>query len=215
LEAKRYDFYLTDSDGCTAYAFGDFRAGQGQVPSAPIRLVLANPLVKYCWISGGNKQIIPQFQVWNDGPFTIKQGATVLYTSAGVPAGTVITLPSVVTVPITNITTFTLVDDTHPLCTFNLTVDFTSQVPTSALSANASQTTSGPCSSPTPSNGTISCTASGGWGGYTFLWYKNGNPTGITTSTATVTPSDCGTSWQCSVTDSQGCVKLSNTIIIS
>lgn len=214
LQSKRYDFYLTDSNGCTAYAFGDFREGFGSVPSNPIRLELANPTEKYCWISGGNKQIIPQFQVWNDGAFTIIQGSTVLYTSTGVPAGTTITLPSVVTVPSNNITTFTLVDDVNPTCTVNYTVDFTSQLPATALNAIASQTSNGPCSFPS-SNGTITCVASGGWGGYTFQWYKNGVATGITTATVTIPPSDCGTDWKCVVTDVEGCIKISNTITIS
>jgi hypothetical protein len=213
LTANRYDFYLTDSNGCTAYEFADFRVGGGHVPNNPIRMVLANPMEKYCWISGSNKQILPQFQIWNEGPFTIKQGATVLYTSTtGVPAGTTISLTTIVTVPITNITTITLVDTNHPTCTFDLTINFTSQVPSSALNAVATQPTNGPCSA---TNGTVNCAASGGWAGYTYLWYRNGVSTGITTQTATVTPIDCGSKWQCRVIDTEGCVKLSNIITIS
>jgi hypothetical protein len=212
LQDKRYDFYLTDSDGCTAYAFGDFRPGEGHVPLEPLRLEIANPSDKYCWVNGV-KEVQPKLQVWADGPFVIIQGLTVIYSSPGVPAGSTITLLSTISVNSSNNATLKLKETTHNCELLNI-FNFNSQLPSSELTASASQTATVNCAG-TTQNGTVTASPSGGYGSYTYRWYRNGIITSNTSASATVTGFDCGTVWKCKITDNEGCIKWTNNVTIT
>jgi hypothetical protein len=71
--------------------------------------------------------------------------------------------------------------------------------PTATISGGTSPTCYG--SSP----GIFTATSSGGSGAYTYLWYKNGSSTGITTTTYNAPGITATTSYYCSVTDAGGC----------
>jgi len=198
LKDLRYDFQLTDNLGCGAYVFSDFRPSEGQVPSVASNLILANPTEKYCWVIGNNKQINPQFAVVVDGPFQIVGGG-VTYTSGPVPNGTIITMPLLTTIPANNIVSFILSDNLG--CSKSYTFDFSSQVPSSALSISISLPVH---NCPSSFSVTAVPTVTGGWAPYTYSWTNGPN----------VTQVNCGQTIQCVVTDSQYCSKISNTITV-
>ena len=203
LSPLRYDFNLSDSEGCTAYAFSDFRPNNGQVPSAPLTLNWLNTTDKFCWVSPSPVPLVNlQFVVSGvDGPFTIVGGG-ITYTSGPVPNGTVITLPTLTSPVIGSVMPFVITENTHGCSkTTNITLLSGTHVPTSPLNVSISL----------PSH---NCTnlfsvtaipnATGGWPPYTYNW-SNG---------PTVTQVNCGQLITCTVTDNHGCYKVSNTITV-
>jgi len=200
---SKYDFRLIDDNGCVSTSFGDFIPGNGQVPSAAMRLQYIPEY--YCW-TDINPEIDPKFRVWVDGPFVITwAGGSQSFTA--VPNGTIVTVTNYVA---SNVTLFTMAETTHN-CTVNTPVDILSQTPTSQLAVSISQNAN-ICN--TANTSALTATVNGGWGGYSYNWYKDGVSTTAVVSPS-ITGSDCGTVWVLYITDNQGCQKVSNSITIN
>ena len=81
------------------------------------------------------------------------------------------------------------------------------------LTANISGGTSPICYNTDP--GSMSATGGGGTGSYTYLWYENGNPTGITTQTYDPGALIASSAFYCSITSGSCGTVNSNTITIT
>jgi len=193
------NFKLIDSFGCIVNDYYDLRPGQGHVPTSAMAIEYIPE--QYCWLDGSTPQIYPQFLVTVDGPFTISwAGGSESFAAVGVP--TIITLSTLVSVGNIN---FTLTETNNGCTNLSGVIDLTaggSNVPSSALSGIATQ----------PNQTTITVTPTGGWGGYTYKWFKNGVDMGITTQSHTINAFSNGEDWQCKITDSNGCFTYSNIV---
>ncbi len=203
LKDLRYNFNLTDALGCTNSEFSDFRPSSGQVPSTPLTLNWLNTTDKFCWVSPSPVPLVNlQFVVSGvDGPFTIVGGG-ITYTSGPVLNGTIITLPTLTAPIIGAPMPFVITETTHGCSkTTNITLTSGTHVPTSPLAISINIPTHN-CL------GVFSISAnaivSGGWSPYTYNW-SNG---------PIVTQANCGQLITCTVTDNQGCFKVSNTITV-
>ena len=81
------------------------------------------------------------------------------------------------------------------------------------LTASISGGTSPICYNTDP--GSMTATGSGGTGSYTYLWFKNGNPTGITTQTYDPGALIASSAFYCSITSGSCGTVNSNTITIT
>jgi hypothetical protein len=203
---RQYDFEIIDGLGCTADTFTDLRPNFGQVPSAPLTLNWVNSNAKFCWISPSPIPLINlQFVVSGvDGPFTITSPhLNSPYNSGPVPNGTIITLPTLTSPVIGTPMPFVITENTHGCSkTTNITLISGTHVPTESLNVNV-----GLPSHNCPSGSfliTANASATGGWGTYKYSWY----PSQI------VTNANCGQQLTCTVTDIEGCYKVSTPITI-
>jgi hypothetical protein len=203
LKDLRYNFNLTDALGCVASTFSDFRPNNGQVPSTPLTLNWLNTTDKFCWVSPSPIPLVNlQFVVSGvDGPFTIVGGG-ITYTSGPVLNGTIITLPTLTSPIIGAPMPFVITETTHGCSkTTNITLVSGTHVPTSPLAVNITLPTHN-CAS--IFSITATANATGGWSPYTYNWSIG----------PTVTQVNCGQPITCTVTDNQGCYKVSNTITV-
>lgn len=213
LEAGTYTVTVTDGN---------------QVPQTDSQTVIINPSISptisyvpdwYCWVDPNSSPTINA--VFNgitaNGAFTIEatpidsnnNPTTPIITqsfNSGTNTATIYGLQDMEYV-------FVIKDSNN--CSESISVDFTGRVPTSPLNATAEQNDTCDCSSILPTNGQVTATAAGGYGGYTYLWFKDGLSTGITTPSVTVQPTLCGSVWKCRIRDTRGCEKYTNDITIT
>jgi len=191
-------------------------------PSTNTSLTLINEF--FCWYypNSSSQNITPSFTVAANGGFTIV--ATPLDSSDNP------TTPVITTTFLAGTTTAHMVVGAGGIFTsarynFELTDsdgctafsfgDFRpneGHVPASRLQAGALQTISTLAGTQT---GQIYANGSGGWGGYSYQWFLGSTPTLYVSQVLNLSYAQYGNIWTCKITDSKGCVKITNSVVIT
>jgi hypothetical protein len=201
------NFKVIDAFGCIANIgdYYDLRPGQGHVPTSAMGIVYIPE--QYCWVDGSPAQIYPQFLVTTDGPFTISwAGGSESFPASPVPV--YITLATLV--PVQNQPNFEFIlTETNNNCSTtsgpvnliaggpNVPIEQLTGVATSNLGNTQLQATN----------------SVGGWGAYTYRWFKNGVATSNTTPFYNTSANETG-DFTFKITDVNGCYVFSNLITI-
>ena len=198
------NFKVIDAFGCIANIgdYYDLRPGQGHVPTTPMSIEYIPE--EYCWVDGSPAQIYPQFLVTTDGPFTISWiGGSESFPASPVPV--YVTLATLVSAAMVN---FTLTEITNNCSTVSGNINLLAgggNVPSSPLT--------GVISTNFGNNQLNATNSSGGWGAYTYIWFKNGVPTSNTNPLYNIPPFETG-DFTCKITDANGCFVFSNSITV-
>lgn len=215
------DFILTDNDGCTDDDVLDFQPGFGSVPSYPSKIDWLQE--RFC-----NTNIIntasPTLLITSEKSGTLTwSGPT---PSQNIPFAGGMAVP--VVLPSLNFGnyTFTFTDSANTITPIAGGCSMTTSVNLSATAGGGMPSGYGvplpltitasftpPFNGQNPTTGLISVgSTNGGWPSYTYTINRNGIP--ITTATSYTIPANednQGITYNITVTDSEGCIRLSNT----
>ena len=213
LNPITYDFLLTDAMGCKSTIVDDFSAGQGLVPSYASKITWVQE--KYCWANNGNADILPRLTVTSEkgGLVNWKAGTTIVHSQPFGGGINVNVVPSVFLQAGTY--TFEIVDNASPNSCITTSVSVNLNVggpwvPSARLSGIINQTVNTRDNFNNPQTGSATVTPAGGWAPYTYQWSN-----GQTNQNITLNPSEFGNSLTCTITDSEGCQRVTNPIIVT
>ena len=176
----------------------------------------------FCWLNPDafSQSIIPSFSVAGNGGFTIvatpldaSDNPTTPIITQSFPAGTILLTMGGGGGIFKDVRyNFKLTDSDG--CVATAFADFRpgeGRVPSSPLHANAWQSITTDSGTQT---GQVKASASGGWTPHTYQWYVGATPTAYTSATLNLSSAQFGSTWTCKITDSKGCSKFTNGVVI-